>query len=85
MALPTRSLVLSIAPRALTSVRSRLAMALLRLSPISWRGILSTFLMMFSTVASVASSWPGVVGSRTGFCDQSTVAWGAAGKKSSDT
>ena len=41
--------------------------------------------MMFSTVASVASSCPGVVGSCTGFCDQSTVAGGAPGKKSSDT
>ena len=41
--------------------------------------------MMFSTVASVVSSCPGMVGSCTGFCDQSTVAGGAPGKKSSDT
>ncbi len=41
--------------------------------------------MMFSTLASIVWSWPGMVGSCTGFCDQSTVAGGAPGKKSNAT
>ena len=41
--------------------------------------------MMLTTLASIASSSPGMVGSRTGFCDQSTVAGGASGKKSNAT
>ena len=37
--------------------------------------------MMFSTLASIVWSWPGIVGSCTGSCDQSTVAGGALGEK----
>ena len=37
--------------------------------------------MIFSTLASVASNCPAVVGSCGGFCDQSTVARGASGEE----
>ena len=41
--------------------------------------------MMLATLASIASSSPGIVGSSRGLCDQSTVAGGASGKKSNAT
>ncbi len=57
---------LSSVPRALTSVRSSSASAFCRSSPIALSGIWSSFLMMLATLASIASSSPGMVGS----CDR---------------